>query len=298
MDCLATVFEKVGMESLLLNIPFVCKSWYKASLSPCCWLSLDFTEILPKYYYTWVENDSCFVNRFVDEYRIDKMRFTVAGFMKLVIHRSKGHATFLRLPGCCTLEAFKYVADVCPGLKALCLPSEVVFLQRTMIIELIEKWENLESLSLKSRINIAELLSPISLHCKNFRRLDIHGASVGEDAALSIVKLVPNIEHLSLRRARIPRGSLITILRGCKKLVCLDVSGCIGFDEEDEEISKLASHITSFSCLGSRPRLYYDYDSDSQDYYDSDDDYEDDEYAGSDGYYSSDGYYCGGGSSD
>ncbi|VVA25479.1 PREDICTED: F-box/LRR-repeat [Prunus dulcis] len=179
MDCLASVFEKVGMESLLLNIPFVCKSWYKASLSPCCWLSLDFTEILTKYYYTWIESHDRFVKRFVD--------------------RSKGHATFLRLPGCCTLEAFKYVADVCPGLKASSLPSELVFLQPSMIIELIEKWENLESLSLKSRINIAELLSPISLHCKNFRRLDIHGASVREDAALSIVKLVPNIEHLSLR---------------------------------------------------------------------------------------------------
>ncbi|BFG15388.1 hypothetical protein CerSpe_016620 [Prunus speciosa] len=166
------------------------------------------------------------------------MRFTVTGFMKLVIHRSKGQATFLRLPGCCTLEAFKYVADVCPGLKALSLPSELLFLQPSMIIELFQKWENLESLSLKGRINIAELLSPISLHCNNFRRLDISGASVGEDEALSIVKLVPNIEHLSLRRARIPRGCLITILRGCTKLVCLDVRGCIGFDEEDEEIIK------------------------------------------------------------
>lgn len=185
-----------------------------------------------------------------------------------------------------------YIVGRCPGLKALSLPSELVFLEPSMIIELIQKWENLESLSLKGRINIAELLSPISLHCNNFRRLDIRGASVGEDAALSIVKLVPNIEHLSLRRASIPRSSLITILRGCKKLVCLDVSGCIGFDEEDEEISKLASHISNFSCQGSRPRLYYDSDSDSNDYYDSDDDYDHDEYDGSDG------YYYGGGNSD
>nr|CAN63346.1 hypothetical protein VITISV_012622 [Vitis vinifera] len=27
MDCLVNVFQRVGMESLLLDVPFVCKSW-------------------------------------------------------------------------------------------------------------------------------------------------------------------------------------------------------------------------------------------------------------------------------
>ena len=38
MDCLVNVFQRVGMESLLLDVSFVCKSWYKASLDPKCWV--------------------------------------------------------------------------------------------------------------------------------------------------------------------------------------------------------------------------------------------------------------------
>ena len=36
MDCLVKVFQKVGMEALLLDVPFVCKSWYEATLNPKC----------------------------------------------------------------------------------------------------------------------------------------------------------------------------------------------------------------------------------------------------------------------
>ncbi|KAK9942545.1 hypothetical protein M0R45_008204 [Rubus argutus] len=47
-DCLVNIFGKVGragMESLLLDVPFVCKSWHKASLDPKCWESLIFPII-------------------------------------------------------------------------------------------------------------------------------------------------------------------------------------------------------------------------------------------------------------
>ena len=44
MDCLVNVFQRVGMESLLLDIPFVCKSWHKASRDPQCWEYLIFPE--------------------------------------------------------------------------------------------------------------------------------------------------------------------------------------------------------------------------------------------------------------
>lgn len=34
MDCITMVFARVGMESLILSLPFVCKSWYAATLDP------------------------------------------------------------------------------------------------------------------------------------------------------------------------------------------------------------------------------------------------------------------------
>ena len=42
MDCLVNIFGRVGIESLALDVPFVCKSWYKATLNPLCWQSLIF----------------------------------------------------------------------------------------------------------------------------------------------------------------------------------------------------------------------------------------------------------------
>ncbi|KAJ4825713.1 hypothetical protein Tsubulata_001211, partial [Turnera subulata] len=35
--CLVNVLGRVGMESLLLDVPFVCKSWYRAGLEPKRW---------------------------------------------------------------------------------------------------------------------------------------------------------------------------------------------------------------------------------------------------------------------
>ncbi|THG21927.1 hypothetical protein TEA_009199 [Camellia sinensis var. sinensis] len=45
MDCLVNVFGRVGIESLLLDVPFMCKPWYKATLSRLCWGKLDFSKI-------------------------------------------------------------------------------------------------------------------------------------------------------------------------------------------------------------------------------------------------------------
>ncbi|KAJ6864118.1 hypothetical protein NC651_034835 [Populus alba x Populus x berolinensis] len=44
--CLVNVLGRVGMESLLLDVPFVCKSWYRASLDPSCWKHLVFPKDL------------------------------------------------------------------------------------------------------------------------------------------------------------------------------------------------------------------------------------------------------------
>lgn len=98
-DCLTNIFGRVGMESLLFDVPFVCKSWYKASLDPCCWQRLIFPNV-------------SFFGRFVNEYRIDAWKFSTRAFIKFVIGRSKGHATVLSLPPSASETDLKYVSDV------------------------------------------------------------------------------------------------------------------------------------------------------------------------------------------
>lgn len=73
-------------------------------------------------------------------------------------------------------------------------------------------------------------------------------ARIEEDEALAIVTLLPKITHLFLEGESIEQKNLVTILQGCQQLVYLDVSDCIGFDEDDDEMLELASYITAFKC--------------------------------------------------
>ena len=96
------------------------------------------------------------------------------------------------------------------------------------------------------------MLEHVKEKCKSFCGLNVCDADIGKKAALAIVKFVPKIKYLWLRRARIGRQGLITLLQGCKDLELLDVRECCGFDKEDEEIAKLAASIPKFMCEGSR----------------------------------------------
>ncbi|XP_034225640.1 uncharacterized protein LOC117635423 [Prunus dulcis] len=84
MDCLVKVLEKVGKESLLLDVPFVCKSWYKATLNPSC---CECIEVWP-WDVSECPNFQNLMDRFVSEYQIDGDRCSVTAFLKFVINRT------------------------------------------------------------------------------------------------------------------------------------------------------------------------------------------------------------------
>ncbi|KAH0981745.1 hypothetical protein GBA52_008922, partial [Prunus armeniaca] len=49
--------------------------------------------------------------------------------------------------------------------------------------------------------------------------------------------------HLCFRLSCLEKNDLVMLLKECRELVLLDVRECEGFDERDEEILKLVSHI-------------------------------------------------------
>ncbi|KAL6336041.1 hypothetical protein AAG906_003668 [Vitis piasezkii] len=238
MDCLVNVFRRVGMESLLLDVPFVCKSWYKASLDPKCWERL----IFPKY----IKPDGIWDTGPLGERLMMQYResFSVTAFIKSVVARSQRHATLLRLPICCTKEALEYAANESPTLKTLDLDAVLLFKQSTIIPKLISKWKNLEMLTLGSRRNMVEILSQIRIY-------------VGKDEVTAMITSLPNLKYLDLKGSTIEQKNLVMILQGCKELQLLDVRDCIGFWEGNAEILELASHIPKFMCEGS---IYEEYD--------------------------------------
>lgn len=97
-DCLVNVLGRVGVESLLLDVHFVCKSWHRASLDPLSWENLVF----PSSYHS-------FLDKFMNVNGVKVKSCTQ--FIKFIVDRSCGNATALILPGCCLAEGLIYAAE-------------------------------------------------------------------------------------------------------------------------------------------------------------------------------------------
>ncbi|CAL2263513.1 unnamed protein product [Prunus armeniaca] len=70
---------------------------------------------------------------------------------------------------------------------------------------------------------------------------------------LGVEAMMPSLqdpERFNLWGAKVNRDGLVTLMLGCKDLVMLDAKDCSGFEENDDEISKIASHISQFMCEG------------------------------------------------
>lgn len=240
-DCLSNVFGRVEMESFLLDVPRVCKKWYRAALNPLCWRHLVFPNYL--FQSTLLATDE-------DGYRSD-----ANGLIKFIGKRSQRSITSLVLPCDLTEEEHLCLAEQSPALKYLVLPGTLRFL----IPEIIRNWKNLEILRLTDMYKIGEILSQIGLHCNNFVGLRFGASSIYNDAAQDFVNSVPkNIKYLCIRETRIQREGLVMILQSCRELIHFDVETCNGF-EVDDEILRIASHISTFIYKGGpRPKLCSD----------------------------------------
>ncbi|KAG5252549.1 hypothetical protein OIU78_020100 [Salix suchowensis] len=259
-DCLVNVLGRVDMESLLLYVPFVCKSWYKASLNPSCWKHLVFpTDVDPEWDLTLIE-------KFKVWYDIHKC--SLYSFIKFVVGLSHGNCTGLSLPDGFSEEVLKYIADECPALISLSLPVDHFQTSESLSIlpTLIGKWEHLENLRLGSSDNLVDIITQISLACSKFSSLGVSIATIGEKEASAIVTYLPNIKSLILRGAQMDLKSLVIILHGCRNLVHLDVRNCTGFNS-DEWVLELAPNIKTFMCEGSMRADYDDYDVHGHDYF-------------------------------
>ncbi|CAL5347679.1 unnamed protein product [Camellia sinensis] len=234
MDCLVNVLGRVGIESLLIDVPFVCKSWYKATRSPLCWRKLDFLEI---------SLDDCtslfFLARLIDDYQV-KGKFSFTAIVKTLINE-------FFMPN---VEQKVQRKKVCLNLIVLELPADIDHDVVSRVPKLMSNWKYLEFLRFGTTFKMEETLAQISIHCKNFADLSAFHADIKKNEATSIVTSAPNIEYLGLRYSNIDRESLLMILKGCKKLVYFDVRNCKGFDFGDVEILKLASHIKTFEDEG------------------------------------------------
>ncbi|KAJ4834044.1 hypothetical protein Tsubulata_017204 [Turnera subulata] len=249
INCLVNVLGRVGMESLLMDVPFVCKSWYRASLEPKCWKEIVLHGYSSRSNSLW--------SRFEDEYEI--RNFTITKLIKLITNRSNGNCTVFDVSCSFRDEVLQELAEKCPSLMRLSLrwlTSESF----SILPQLMGKWKLLEYLGFprssyaykhtRGEINLKfrQILQEISLNCNKFWGLHLFNdvGGFGEEEISPIVTYLPKVKYLYLY-GMCDEKHLKTILLGCGELVHLEV-GKVGYWawELDEEMIKLASHINTF----------------------------------------------------
>ncbi|URE00519.1 F-box LRR-repeat protein [Musa troglodytarum] len=242
-DCLVNIFRRLSLVDLTVAAPLVCRSWRKASRDPLCWSVLDFRgmDFMP-----W--SDLC--KSLVARLSVRRPSFT--GLLKLTAARSKGAARELRFPRVfgASLRDLVYASDACPRLKVVVLPN-LRSAEEPHIPEIVGKWKELERLEMESKpSSFSELVKQISLNCERFSGLAMSGSIKIEDVS-AIVDYLPRIKNLCLRDSYLPKETLLAILSGSRELEKLSVTGCIGF-EADEEILHKASGLEAFEYEGSK----------------------------------------------
>ncbi|KAI3674850.1 hypothetical protein L2E82_51869 [Cichorium intybus] len=259
VHCLVEILGKVGIESLVETIPLVCKSWYEATLYPQCWQQLVFTKSpclrsskrpIPR---LKLDKDSCFdFNIVVSLDNTNNADDYLEKFVQFAIGRSNGLVTEVVFHPKSRLKEgqIAWIAQRCPSLKLLVLPSYLSYVINFEVSNSICNWKDLEGLQVASLIGLKKTIINISKNCKNFNHLSVFVPRIDEDVAFAIASQLPNIKTLDLRFSKIERNDLIVILKGCQKLEHLDVSECKGISCDDE-ILNLARSIRVFRHEGS-----------------------------------------------
>ncbi|KAF6143780.1 hypothetical protein GIB67_016701 [Kingdonia uniflora] len=252
-DCLVNILGRLGIEELVFDIPFVCKSWYKTSLDPECWKSLNFYEV------SFIDNFSflgkSFKKKYIDHYKVGN--FMVDRFVEFVVNRSRGSATSVALPEYSTTnKTLEYIVDGCPKLRMLNVPMSLNDLGSKLV-----EWKHLECLTIVGYgISQTEVIKQISLNCKNLKALFI-GTQINKEDALALGTM-PKLNYLGLRGCLIYHEDLLLVLKGCVKLEFLDLGNCTSIGSprlwgdittdlaNDSEVLNLVSSIKSVVFKG------------------------------------------------
>ncbi|XP_020255125.1 F-box/LRR-repeat protein At3g48880-like [Asparagus officinalis] len=257
VDCLINIFQRLDLQDLILSLPFVCKSWSKASTDPLCFRILDIPSLT---FFPWTS----LAKQFSPLYSLSN--FSLSSFIKYFVRRSCGSLVELRLPAdfSPTVDDLARVSNTCQRLKVITLPK-LMLEHEVHITELAAKWKELERLEMGSKPSpFTRLAARISTNCKKFRALKMAGSIKREDAT-AIAGCFKGIKELDLSRAYLPKEHLVVIVKGCKEIEKLILNECVGFDSGDEEIRKLVDGIKIFESRGSVVFDDYDFENDDCD---------------------------------
>ncbi|XP_042472107.1 F-box/LRR-repeat protein At3g48880-like [Zingiber officinale] len=128
---------------LAVAVPFVCKSWYRASLDPSCWRRLNFRSLD---FTPW----SPFSRAFALRYCLHSP-LSFSAFLRFALHCSRGVVDQLAFPlsSAVSIHDLAYASVKCLRLKALALPDNLMLEDDLRISELVRRWKDLEHLEME-----------------------------------------------------------------------------------------------------------------------------------------------------
>ncbi|TVU02240.1 hypothetical protein EJB05_52265 [Eragrostis curvula] len=250
-DCLVHVFRRLDLEDLAAAAPLVCRGWRRAAADPSLWRALDLRRDHVARFMPWGALAAAFKRRY------GVSRFAFAGFLRLCVSRAAGSADDVALPPLLASPAAEldHISIECPRLRRLALPNLPAG-DEARLPDLIPRWPLLEHLELEAKPSSSSSIFPavaaqLATHCPNFSSLKTSGAVKPEDAE-ALTRCLPRLRSLCLDRSYMPRQELLAVLAGCRELREFTARGCVGFDENDDEVKRRAARIERFDIAGSR----------------------------------------------
>ncbi|OAY48281.1 F-box/LRR-repeat protein At3g48880 isoform X3 [Manihot esculenta] len=252
-DILVKIFQSFDIFQLTSGIAHVCSAWRLACCDPLLWKTLDLSMLksnfikIPLEPYVYVDG------------RSDK---TLTRLLKISLNLSQGNITSLifHFNLYVSDEQLTYTAERCPRLRRLVLPAWNR-IKTTGICKAIQKWEDLESLTMPSIANPRDLIEKIANNCRNFSELKVMGP-FDVSFASTLAEYLPKLKVLSLRCSMLIKDALILMLDRLQCLEVLNISHCLLIEtpappaprriikELDQTILEKASRLREFlTCM-------------------------------------------------
>ncbi|KAM0949458.1 putative F-box domain, leucine-rich repeat domain superfamily, F-box-like domain superfamily [Dioscorea sansibarensis] len=215
-DVLVKIFKELNMIELS-PVSQVCHSWRLACSDIWLWHTFDLGLLKSNFIptraspYIWVDDRS--------DRRLTRV-------LKTAMALSRGNITCLIFHFNLYMkdDHLSYISERCPHLKRLVLPAWNR-ITKNGICQAIQRWQELESLTMPSIAHPPYIMEEISRNCKNFTQLKIMG-SFDMNFASAIAANIPKLKVLSVRCSMLMKEALLYILDVMEDLEVLNISHC------------------------------------------------------------------------
>ncbi|XP_066386873.1 F-box/LRR-repeat protein At3g48880-like isoform X2 [Miscanthus floridulus] len=252
-DVLVKIFKELNLVELS-PVSQVCRLWRSACSDPLIWGTLDFGLLKSNFIqtraspYIWVDDRSD--KRLARILRV-AMAISCGNVNCMIFH----YNLFMKD------EHLHFISERSPHLKRLVMPAWNR-ITKVAICQAIQRWQDLESLTMPTIGHPPYIMEEIARSCKNFTELKIMGL-FDQQFASAILQFLPKLKVLSLRCSKVSMDALQCLVNSMEYLEVLNISHCLLLvvavngrkqvvHELDSQILERASRLREFHYCQSR----------------------------------------------